>query len=170
MKMATVTRRGWMLVAAMLVAGCSGGESGGQSGEASQAASTGPLECPVKQPKVENGAKPDEALFRRIIRCAKGEKTVPEGQEGAVEVEVKSVEIGSSRPWSYRQDSGTGQADTIVYPVKATYTVRTLYRAATEEEADWIRVLNFYVDSFGEWRIGSEEPVKPGDPKRIPRS
>ena len=68
----------------------------------------------------------------------------------------------------YRQDQGNGQVGTLVYPVKATYTVRTLYRAATEVEENWIRVLNVYVDPFGEWRIGSEETVKAGTARRIP--
>ena len=46
--------------------------------------------------------------------------------------------------------------------------MRTHYRAATEVEAGWIRILNFYVDSFGEWQIGSEEPVKSPTTERVP--
>ncbi len=140
-----------------------------EAGQKQGAAPAGPLTCPVTQSPTKNGADPEPELFKRIIRCAKGEKTVSIGEEGSVEVEVKSLQIGSSRPWSYRQDSGNGTEDTIVYPVKATYTVRTLYRAATEVEKDWIRILNFYVDSFGEWRIGSEEAIKAGTAERIPK-
>ncbi len=156
----------WVPFVAVVLAGCGGG--GG--GETSTATATGPIKCPVKQSQVKNGARPDPELFKQIIRCAKGEKTVAAGEEGAVEVEVTALQVGSSRPWSYRQDTGNGTADTIVYPVKATYTVRTLYRAATEVEEDWVRVLNFYVDGFGEWRIGSEESVKAGASKRIPKT
>ncbi len=126
------------------------------------------VQCPVAQPPSRNGARPDPALLMKLIRCAKGEKPVPPGQEGAVQVAVSAVQVGTSRPWSYRQDKGNGQVDTLVYPVKATYTVRTLYRAATEVEEDWIRILNVYVNPFGEWQIGSEEPIKPGAARRIP--
>jgi (p)ppGpp synthase/HD superfamily hydrolase len=43
-----------------------------------------------------------------------------------------------------------GTASTIVYPVKATYPVKTFYRRATEVNEGWIRILNFYVNAFGE--------------------
>lgn len=127
------------------------------------------VECPIAQKTVKNGAKPDMELFKKLVRCKKGEKSVQPGEEGAVLVEVANLQIGNPRPWSYRQDTGSGTANTIVYPVKATYTVKTLYRAATEVEEGWIRVLNFYVNSFGEWQIGSEEPVSIGKTRRIPK-
>lgn len=126
------------------------------------------LNCPVAQSAVAADSRPDVELFKLLVRCKKGEKSVAAGDEGAVSVEVSALQIGTARPWTYRQDSGTGQEGTLVYPVKATYTVRTHYRAATEVESDWIRILNFYVDSFGEWQIGSEEPVKSASTQRIP--
>ena len=125
------------------------------------------LECPIKQKPVSNGARPDVELFKKIIRCAKGEKSVAAGDEGAVGVEIASLQIGTSRPWSYRQDSGNGKVGTLVYPVKATYTVKTFYRKATEVAEGWVRILNFYVNPFGEWQIGSEEPVQSPKLKRI---
>mgnify|MGYP003396175395 CR=1 FL=1 len=67
------------------------------------------LECPVAQKQVKNGAKPDAELFKKIIRCKKGEKAVKKGDEGAIKVDVASIQIGASRPWSYRQDSGNGR-------------------------------------------------------------
>lgn len=126
------------------------------------------LSCPITQTAVSADAKPDVELFKQILRCRKGEKSVAAGDEGAVTVEVSALQVGAARPWTYRQDSGSGQEGTLVYPVKATYTVRTHYRAATEVEAGWIRILNFYVDSFGEWQIGSEEPVKSATTERVP--
>ena len=52
----------------------------------------------------------------------------------------------------------------------ASYSVRTYYGAATEVSEGGSRVLNCYVNAFAEWQIGSEEPVRAGDFKRIPRS
>lgn len=57
------------------------------------------LDCPIAQKSVKNGAKPDAELFKKIVRCKKGD-------EGAVRVDVTALQIGTSRPWSYRQDSG----------------------------------------------------------------
>ncbi len=125
------------------------------------------VECPVEQKKVRNGARPDAELLKKIIRCAKGEKAVEEGDEGAVTVEISALQIGAARPWSYSQDSGSGKAGTTVYPVKVTYTVKTFYRTATEVAEGWVRILNFYVNSFGEWQIGSEENVKSPKVRRI---
>lgn len=90
------------------------------------------LECPVQQKQVGNGARPDLELFKKLVRCKKGEKPAEEGSEGAVTVDVTSMQVGTPRPWSYRQDQGSGKVGTSVYPAKTTYTIKTLYRAATE--------------------------------------
>lgn len=125
------------------------------------------VECPVEQKQVKNGAKPSVELAKKIIRCKKGEKAVEEGDEGAVTVEISAIQIGASRPWSYAQDLGNGKVGTLVYPVKATYTIKTHYRKATEIEEGWVRIFNFYVNAFGEWEIGSEENVKSPKVQRI---
>lgn len=125
------------------------------------------VKCPIEQKPVKNGARPNPELLKKLVRCAKGEKSVEQGDEGAVKVEIADLVIGTSRPWSPSRDSGNGKAGTIVYPVKATYTVTTFYRTATEVEEGWIRVLNFYVNAFGEWQIGSEENVKSPKVRRI---
>ena len=125
------------------------------------------VECPVKQKQVKNGSRPDPELLKKIIRCAKREKAVEAGDEGAVTVDISALQIGASRPWSYSQDLGNAKPGTVVFPVKATYTVKTFYRTATEVEEGWIRILNFYVNAFGEWQIGSEENVKSPKVQRI---
>ena len=127
------------------------------------------LECPVKQPQVKNGARPDADLLKSIIRCHKGEKPAAKGFDGAETVDVTALQIGSPRPWSRQQDQGNGTNGTRVYPVRATYTHKTFYRRRTVVSADWIRILNFYVNAFGEWQVGSEEPIKAGVSTDIPR-
>lgn len=127
------------------------------------------LACPVEQKQVNGSARPDAELFKKIARCKKGEKAVRAGDEGAVKVEIGAFQIGASRPWSYSQDRGNAKPGALVYPVKATYTVKTLYRNATEVEEGSVRILNFYVNAFGEWQIGSEEPIKSPTTKRIPK-
>lgn len=123
--------------------------------------------CPIEQKPARNGSRANAELLKKLIRCAKREKAVDEGDEGAVKVDIASISIGAARPWTYRQDQGNGKLGTLVYPVKATYTVKTFYRTATEVEEGWIRILNFYVNAFGEWAIGSEEHVKSPKSQRI---
>lgn len=128
------------------------------------------LDCPVDQPKVRNGAAPNVELFKKIIRCHKGEKAVDAGDEGAVKVDISAITIGASRLWTITQDEGSGKIGvTRVYPVKATYNITTFYRTATEVETGWVRILNFYVNAVGEWDIGSEESIKAGKANRIQR-
>ena len=142
-------------------------ENGETNRDATEKIAATALECPVKQ---KPSAAPNAELFKSLIRCKKGEKPIPEGYiEGAVGVEVSSIQIGAPRPWSYNQDIGNSKPGTRVYPVKATYTVKTYYKTATEVEEGWIRILNFYVNAFGEWQIGSEEPVKSPRVARIPK-
>lgn len=129
-----------------------------------------PEKIQLEQKQVKKGSGPNAELIKKLICCKKGEKSVEKGDEGAVKVDISTIQIGASRPWSYSQDLGNVKPGTVVYPVKTTYTVKTLYRKATEVEDNWIRILNFYVNAFGEWQIGSEEPVKNPKVKRIPNN
>lgn len=127
------------------------------------------MDCPVAQTKVRNGARPNAELIKKIVRCDKGELPAQKGLDGAVTVDVTAIQFGAPRPWSPIADSGDGKAGTTVHPVKVTYTVKTFYRTRTAVEENWVRVINFYVNSFGEWQSGSEEPVKSPKVKDIPR-
>jgi hypothetical protein len=132
-------------------------------------AQDGILTCPITQSAVKNGARPDPEVLKKVIRCKKGEKPAQPGYDGAVGIEVTALQIGSSRKWSPSRDSGNGDLDTIVYPVKVTYTERTFYKTRTQVSENWIRILNVYVNAFGEWQVGSEEPIKSPENKSIPK-
>jgi hypothetical protein len=109
-------------------------------------------------------------VYPHPLRCRKGEKPASAGyDEGAVTIEVSSLAIGTPRGWDRRRDSGSGDLGTKVFPVKVTYSARTHYRTRTELEEDWVRVMNFHVDAFGEWQSGSEEPVRSPTVKSVPR-
>jgi hypothetical protein len=127
------------------------------------------LKCPIAQRPASNGDKPDSELLKSLVRCQKGEKPAEPGFDGAVTIEVTALAVGSPRDWDNRRDSGSGELGTKVYPVKVTYTEKTHYKTRTVVAEDWIRLMNFYVDSFGEWRSGSEEPIKSPTNKSIPK-
>jgi len=126
------------------------------------------LQCPVAQTPVINGAKPNLELFKKIIRCNKGEKAASKGLDGAITVDVTTLQIGTPRKWQYTRDIGGGPS-VIIYPVKATFTYKTFYRTRTEVSENWIRIINFHVNEFGEWTTGSEESIKMGETKNIIR-
>jgi hypothetical protein len=128
----------------------------------------GVLQCPCPQPKASAGDRPDPELLKRVIRCHKGEKPVADNEEGAVTVEVASLQVGEPRKFIYGQDLH-GKPGTLIHPVKVQYTVKTHYRTRIAAEENWIRVLNFYVNEFGEWSVASEVPVRSPDVKSIPR-
>lgn len=127
------------------------------------------IDCPTEQPKARNGSAPSAELLKKIVRCDKGEKAAQKGFDGAITVDVTALQIGAPRRWAPLEDSGDGKIGTTVYPVKVTYTQRTFYRTRTQVDENWIRIINFYVDSFGEWQSGSELPVKSPVSKDIPR-
>jgi hypothetical protein len=126
------------------------------------------LECPTEQSPVKNPATPNLELFKKIIRCNKGEKAAAKGSDGAVTVDVTALKIGTPRFWIYGQDLG-GKPGTKIYPVKATFHYKTFYRSGTQVSQNWIKILNFYVNAFGEWEIGSEESIKMGETVNIPK-
>lgn len=126
------------------------------------------LDCPVQQTPVKNGARPAAELLKKITRCDKGEKPASKGYDGAVTVDVTAIQIAAPRQWIYSRDIG-GKPGTTIYPVRVTYTVKTFYRTRTVVDENWIRTINFYVNEFGEWQSGSEEPVKSPQSKDIPR-
>lgn len=125
---------------------------------------------PIKQSRVKNGARPNPELLKKLIRYRKGEKPAPKGQEGAVTIDISALQIGAPRPWNHLADTGDGLHNvTRVYPVKVTYTEKIWYYTRVEVYENSMRIINFHVDKFGEWKIGSEELVKSATVKSVPR-
>ena len=127
------------------------------------------MACPVAQTQVRNGAPANPELFKKIIRCRKGEKPAARGLDGAVTVDVTALQPGGTRPWQYGRDIG-GKPGTIIHPFKTTFHYKTFYRSSTQVSQNWISVINFFVNAFGEWETGSEESIKMGDTVNIPRN
>lgn len=125
------------------------------------------LDCDnLKQTKAKNGSTPNPKLLEKLIRCI-WEKPSIEGMDGAVTMGLTPLQIGSPRKWIPYKDIGSGgTANTIVYPIKTTYTQRTFYRHAVDERI-YDGVFNCYVNTFGEWQCGSADSKQKGQTKRI---
>ena len=125
------------------------------------------LDCDnIKQKPVKNGAPPDPKLLDKLIRCI-WEKPAGRGVDGAVTIDLTPLQIGVPRKWNPRRDLGNGNINTIVYPVKTTYTQKTFYRGRIVVD-EYFAVFNCNVDPFGAWTCGLAENKRKGESKSIP--
>jgi len=123
------------------------------------------LDCPVEQKPVKNGTRPNALLLGKLIRCL-WEKPATTGMDGAVTMDLTPLQIGTPRRWNPRRDLG-GSANTIVYPVKTTYTQKTFYRERIVVD-EYTGVFNCSINPFGEWACGMAEHKQKGETKSIP--
>ena len=127
------------------------------------------LDCDnLKQKPVKNGARPDPNVIDKVIRCLWERPAVRKGVDGAVTVDITSLQIGAPRKWILHGDIGTdGSLGTIVYPIKTIYTQKTFYRNHTSVDEN-VGTYNCYVSKFGEWRCGAAGIKRKGETKSIP--
>ncbi len=119
------------------------------------------------QPKAQNGARPNAVLMNKLIRCL-FEKPARKGTDGAVTMDLTPLQIGAARKWILYQDIGSGaNTNTLVYPIKTTYTLKTFYRTRITEKVE-NAVFNCYVTTFGEWSCGLGESKQKGELREIP--
>jgi hypothetical protein len=125
------------------------------------------LDCPVAQKQVRPNSAPQAELLEKLVRCL-FEKPAPKGQDGAVTVDITAFTIGTPRKWVPIRDIGSGNRNTNVYPVKATFTQKTFYNSHTNVQEN-VRVFNCYVNAAGEWECGQAQRIKTGEVERIER-
>lgn len=90
--------------------------------------------------------------------------------DGAFIIDVQSMQIGKPRKMDYLADKGDGTPGvTIVYPVKITWTEKTFYRTRTAVTENKIAIVNFNVNSFGQWQYGSATNISDGTYKSVPK-
>lgn len=129
------------------------------------------LKCPVEQKPVKNGTAPDLKVLKKVFRCQAGEKSAAKGMDGAYTIDVESMQIGKPRLMDYLVDKGDGiPGKTLVYPIKVIWTEKTFYRTRTAVSERKIAIINFNINSFGEWQYGSATNISDGTYKSIPRS
>lgn len=100
---------------------------------------------------------PTEAIITQKLRET-WEKPAPAGSDGAVTIEVQSVQIGQPRPWRV-SDNGGGQPGTTVYPAKVHWTRRTHYRTRTAVVESWW-IMSCFKNGFGDWVV--QQTGEPG--------
>jgi hypothetical protein len=125
-----------------------------------------PIACPIEQKQVKVNASPNPELLKKIIRCLY-EKPAPAGITGAKTVDITDFQIGASRKWIPLSDIGSGNRNTTVYPIKASWTEKTFYESYTQQ-IDNISMFNCFVNAVGEWECGLAKRIKESDIKRLP--
>jgi hypothetical protein len=123
------------------------------------------LDCDFKQPPARNGSAPSPELTKKLIRCLWEKPAQPE-LDGAITIDISAFQMGAPRKWVPLQDLGSGKLETIIYPIRATWTMKTFYRTRTVVQTNE-SVFNCYVDAFNKWECGLGQRIKDGDIKEI---
>ncbi len=125
------------------------------------------LDCDFKQPPAKNGSAPPPELAKKLIRCLL-ERPANPGMDGAVTVDINEFQIGKPRPWRIREDTGSADQNTIVYPILVSDTWKTFFRTRTQV-IESTTYYNCFVNSLNKWTCGLAKRVKEGETKSIPR-
>lgn len=126
----------------------------------------GPVSCPVSQSeRASNGDAIDPDLAHDLIVCL-WQRPASIGS-GAVAAEATDVRVGRRRKWTF-DDMGSGNVDTWVYPVAATFTIRMAgYHEDVVTTDDG--VFTCYVDAFARWECGLGQNLTRRSPQHIPK-
>jgi ribosomal protein L19 len=127
-----------------------------------------PLDCSnFKQPAARNGSALPVDLAKKLVRCALGENPSPQGGEGASTVDISTFQVGAPRRWNLRIDTGAGGTpETIVYPVRAKYSMKTFHVEQNIVVTDREQMFACSVQ-IGEWVCGPDQVLKEGQQTRI---
>ncbi len=131
------------------------------------AAVEGLLDCPVEQPKVAQGARPNGALLAKVIRCLYEEKGQTAAQR-TVKVDIQSLEIGTPRSCVPGNDFGCGIPTYLLYPVQVRWT-NTIYYSESIKWSDNLSVFHCNVSPFGKWECGLGSRIRDGAIQTRPR-
>lgn len=125
------------------------------------------LDCKnLKQARARNGSPLPVELAKKLIRCLYEKPSAP-GMDGATTMEISEFRPTASRRWNPREDRGSAAtANTIVYPVRVKWTLKTFYRTYNEVLTDREQIFTCFVDG-DEWYCGSAQLIKEGEKKQI---
>lgn len=120
----------------------------------------GILACPIDQPKVAQGSRPDQQLLSKVIRCL-FEVQAQSAAERSIKIDIHSLEIGNSRDCIPREDFGCGLSGHKLFPALVRWT-KTDYYAYSIQWSDNESVFNCFVNAFGKWECGLGQRIRDG--------
>ena len=131
------------------------------------AAVEGLLDCPVEQPKVAQGSRPNAAVLTKVIRCLYEEKG-RSAAERTVKVDIQSLEIGTPRSCVPGNDFGCGIPTYPLYPAQVRWT-NTIYYSESIQWTENLSVFHCNVSPFGKWECGLGRRIVDGKIQSRPR-
>ncbi len=120
----------------------------------------GILACPIDQPKVAQGSRPDPQLLAKVIRCL-FEVQAQSAAERSIKVDIHSLEIGNSRDCIPREDFGCGLSGHKIFPALVRWT-KTDYYTHSIQWSENESVFNCFVNPFGKWECGLGQRIRDG--------
>lgn len=119
---------------------------------------TGILDCPyedgIDKPKINKGT------ITRLIRCLYEYKNGigTDGIGNDSRIDITSLRIGRSRPWRVNIDTGAGDLDTRIYPVKVKFT-QTWWTNAEVKTKKVTSIFGCFYSTLDEWDCGLNERI-----------
>ena len=101
-----------------------------------------------------NGSPPPADLAKKLIRCLY-ERPSPVGQDGATTMDIAAFTVGAPHRWNINEDMGQGKLDTLVYPVRVKWNMKTFYRTRNVLTTDKEAMFTCFVDTTNLWQCGS---------------
>lgn len=117
------------------------------------------IKCPV-QGKTSTGAPPTQ-LIRQLIQCLWEDNG---DERSVVNFDIQSLEIGKPRRWVVGSDMGTGNPNTLVYPVTGRWIWKTYsLDGSSVVIAEQTGAHNCYINAGQKWQCGrdSSKDLKP---------
>lgn len=121
----------------------------------------------MDQPKVAAGSRPNSQRLAEVIRClfeVRGQSRA----ERSIEVDIRSIEIGTSRACVPREDFECGTPRHTIFPALVRWT-KTDYYTNSIQWSDNESVFNCFVNPFGQWQCGLGRRIRDGQIQNRPR-
>jgi hypothetical protein len=112
------------------------------------------LDCAHLKHDGKNGSPLPPELAKQLIRCL-WEKPSPVGQDGATTMDITEFKIFAPRRWILYEDRGQGAANTLVYPVRVKWNMKTFYRTRNVLTTDREATFTCFADITNLWQCGT---------------
>jgi hypothetical protein len=112
------------------------------------------LDCEHLKHDGRNGSPPPVELLKKLIRCLY-EKPSPVGQDGATTMDITEFTVGAPHRWRLYEDMGQGTANTLVYPVRVKWNMKTFSRTTNVLVTGNEGTFSCFADATDLWQCGS---------------
>ena len=123
------------------------------------------MDCENLKRNGRNGTPLPVELAKKMIRCLYEKPSKP-GMDGARTMDIIEFTVGAPHRWRVYIDLGQGEPNTLVYPVRVKWNMKTFYHTrnlqTTGEEAPF----TCFADATNVWQCGSSSGLRKAGKKQ----